>query len=106
MARKRRKNKKKFQKDKHKLNQRRKIVHQNKDVIGQGYVQPGGCQTRTVVNPADDEWETDLEVVTECGKFDRGGNGKVVVWIEPLAKVKIDALMEEYKSREWLGYLL
>jgi hypothetical protein len=106
MARKRRKNKKKFQKHKHKLSQRRKIVHQNKDVIGQGYVQPGGCQTRTVVNPKDDEWETDLEVVTECGKFDKGENGKVVVWVEPLAKVKIDALMEEYKTKEWLGYLL
>ena len=52
----------------------------------------------------DDDWEVKLDVVKECGKI--SDNGASIVWIEPLAKVKIDALMGEYKSQEWLAYLL
>jgi len=92
-------------KKKNKKNKRRKPVYDGEFVPGVGYVgQPTGCHQ--VTNPKDDEWETDLEVITQCGRFKADDNGKVVVWVEPLAKVKIDTLMEEYKSKEWLGYLL
>lgn len=106
--RKRRKKKKKKKPLKEfKVKGREKVTNKNDTVFvpGIGVIdQPMGCHT--VVNKKDDEWETDLEVVKECGKFKADTNGKVVVWLEPLAKVKIDALMEEYKAREWLGYLL
>ena len=52
----------------------------------------------------DDDWEVELDIVQECGKC--SDNGESIVWVEPLAKVKIDALMGEYKSMEWLAYLL
>jgi hypothetical protein len=52
----------------------------------------------------DDDWEVELDIVKECSKV--SDNGTSIVWIEPLAKVKIDALMEEYRTQEWLAYLL
>jgi hypothetical protein len=61
----------------------------------------GGVPITTV---KDDDWEVELDIVKECSKV--SDNGTSVVWIEPLAKVKIDALMEEYRSQEWLAYLL
>jgi hypothetical protein len=51
-----------------------------------------------------DDWEVELDIVKECGKC--SDNGESIVWVEPLAKIKIDALMSEYKSMEWLAYLL
>jgi len=61
----------------------------------------GGVPATTV---KDDDWEVELDIVKECSKV--SDNGTSVVWIEPLAKVKIDALMEEYRTQEWLAYLL
>lgn len=96
-----RKNRKKKDKGRETVN---KCAQHN---TGYGYVhQPTGCYNATNIKKADDDWETDLEVIDTCGRFKADENGKVFVWVEPLAKVKIDALMEEYKSREWLGYLL
>jgi proteasome lid subunit RPN8/RPN11/DNA-directed RNA polymerase subunit RPC12/RpoP len=57
-----------------------------------------------VASAKDDDWEVKLDIVKECSKV--SDNGAAIVWIEPLAKVKIDALMGEYKSQEWLAYLL
>ena len=53
----------------------------------------------TTVN---DSWEVEIECVEECSKVP----DKVVIWVHPLAKRKIDALMKEYKSIEWLAYLI
>jgi len=47
-------------------------------------------------------WETEIECVEKCSKAPE----EVLVWIRPLAKVKIDALMEKYPSIEWFSYLL
>lgn len=54
----------------------------------------------TPVGP--DYWESDIECLSECGKAPKD----MVVWIHPVAKEKIEILMEEYKSIEWLAYLL
>jgi hypothetical protein len=47
-------------------------------------------------------WEIEIECVDACGKAPK----EMIVWIRPLAKVKIDALMEKYPSIEWFSYLL
>lgn len=50
----------------------------------------------------DESWETTIDIVKDCSK----GPKEITVLLNPLAKVKIDALMEKYKTREWLAYLL
>lgn len=50
----------------------------------------------------DSFWETKIDEVGECSKAPKN----VEVKISPIVKVKIEALMEEYKSIEWLAYLL
>ena len=57
----------------------------------------------TPINTAEpDFWESDVECITECGKAPID----MCVWVHPLAKEKIEALMEEYKNIEWLAYLI
>ncbi len=73
-------------------------------VPGVGTVPTVGAGGVPVTTIKDDDWEVELDIVKECGKV--CDNGGAIVWIEPLAKVKIDALMKEYKSMEWLAYLL
>jgi hypothetical protein len=65
---------------------------------------PVGAGGVPVTAVKDDDWEVELDIVKECSKV--SDNGTSIVWIEPLAKVKIDALMEEYRTQEWLAYLL
>jgi hypothetical protein len=64
-------------------------------------------QNQTYINnqfPAQgaDHWEIDVDCVEHCGKAPE----HVIVWVKPLAKVKIDALMEKFPNIEWLAYLL
>jgi len=95
-----------------KLRQQRKAIKEakEKNVAGCGkqvFVPGVGTVPATPTSVGivkDDDWEVELDIVKECGKV--CDNGGTVVWVEPLAKVKIDALMEEYKSMEWLAYLL
>lgn len=47
-------------------------------------------------------WSTDVDVVESCGK----GPKNVIVLIDPIAREKIDLLMEKYKYKEWLAYLI
>lgn len=47
-------------------------------------------------------WETEIECVEACSKAPE----EVIIWVCPLAKVKIDALMEKFPSIEWFSYLL
>lgn len=47
-------------------------------------------------------WEIEIECVEACSK----APGEVVIWIRPLAKVKIDALMEKFPNIEWFAYML
>jgi hypothetical protein len=47
-------------------------------------------------------WEVEVDKVADCSK----APADIVVWIKPLAKVKIDALMEKYPNLEWFAYLL
>ena len=49
-----------------------------------------------------DHWDSELEIVDHCSKAPEN----VKVWIKPLSKVKIDALMEKYPNIEWFAYLL
>lgn len=51
---------------------------------------------------ADDSWEVKIDCVKECSKVP----DKAMIWVYPLSKRKIDALMSEYKNIEWLAYLL
>jgi proteasome lid subunit RPN8/RPN11 len=50
----------------------------------------------------DNYWESELDVVEECSKCPES----IQVFIKPLVKAKIDALMEKYTSQEWLAYLV
>jgi len=57
---------------------------------------------QTISNPRDDAWEVKLDMVSACSKAPE----TILVLINPLAKTKIDLLMEKYKSKEWLAYLV
>ncbi len=50
----------------------------------------------------EDHWDSDLETVNACSK----SPDNITVWVKPLAKVKIDTLMEKYPNIEWFAYLL
>jgi hypothetical protein len=50
----------------------------------------------------EDCWESDLDTVEGCSKAPE----KITIWIKPLAKVQIDALMEKYPNIEWFAYLI
>jgi hypothetical protein len=58
----------------------------------------------TVPTPpvAGDEWEIKIETVKDCSKCPT----EYTLEIEPLAKVKIKALLNKYRSLEWLAYLV
>lgn len=49
-----------------------------------------------------DCWETEIDIVKECGK----APSEIRVNFKPIVRKKIDLLMDKYKSREWLGYLI
>ncbi len=80
----------------------KKVAGCSKTVFVPGVGTVPATQNLTAVK--DDDWEVELDIVKECSKV--SDNGTSIVWIEPLAKVKIDALMEEYRTQEWLAYLL
>ncbi len=50
----------------------------------------------------DDCWESELDTVDGCSKAPEG----IEIWIKPLAKVQIDAMMEKFPNIEWFAYLL
>ena len=56
----------------------------------------------TVVHPGEEYWETEIDCVEACSKAPT----EVVIWMKPLVKVKIDALMEKYPNIEWFSYLI
>jgi hypothetical protein len=49
-----------------------------------------------------DSWEVKIDTISDCGKAPE----EMIINIELLAKMKIDALMEKYPSIEWLAYLV
>lgn len=59
-------------------------------------------QNQKKVFSFEDNWEVKIDTVKNCSKAPEN----VDVLISQLAKCKIDALMEEYKSVEWLAYLI
>lgn len=80
-----------------------KLQQQNNRRSEKMYKWPG--QKKEWVKPAvvqEEYWEAEIETVSECSK----APNEVVIWICPLAKVKIDALMEKYPNIEWFSYLL
>jgi hypothetical protein len=97
------KNRKRNKKKKFRKNKGRHTVAPAGPVHGQGQIFGVTNVTPRRISPADDSWEVDLDIVENCSKACTNG---ATIWIKPLAKVKIDALMEEYPRREWLGYLL
>ena len=68
------------------------------------YFVPTGFEKEGVkaVAAESDHWDTELDTVEACSKAPEN----IKVWIKPLAKVKIDALMEKYPNIEWFAYLL
>ena len=50
---------------------------------------------------AEEKWCSGLEIISKCGVAD-----KAEVYVSKIAKDKIDALMDEFKHMEWLGYLV
>lgn len=53
-------------------------------------------------NQADDTWEVEIDCVEQCSKAPK----ETIVWFSPLAKAKIDFLMNKFKRIEWLAYIL
>lgn len=49
----------------------------------------------------EDYWESNIKVIERCSLV-----SPLTVKINIVAKIKIDALMEKYKKREWLAYLI
>ena len=49
-----------------------------------------------------DSWEVKIDTISECGK----APNELIIKIDLLAKMKIDALMEKYPNIEWLAYLV
>jgi len=50
----------------------------------------------------DEPWETEIDCVNECSKAPEN----ITIWIKPIVKQKIDFLMKEFTSIEWLAYLV
>jgi len=71
-----------------------KMYNKNQNVINNTPVDPEPT--------GPDYWESDVECITECGK----APDDMCIWIHPIAKEKIEILMEEYTSIEWLAYLI
>jgi hypothetical protein len=63
---------------------------------------PGGVTCQPGAGAGADHWDSELETLSDCSK----APAKIKVWVTPLAKVKIDALMEQYPNIEWFAYLL
>lgn len=59
-----------------------------------------GCEYVSRVDK-DSYWEVKKEEVKECSL-----SKPITISMSLILKLKIDALMEKYKSREWLAYLL
>lgn len=49
-----------------------------------------------------DFWESGLKQIKNCDK----SPDTITIWLKMKVKRKIDILMDKYKSREWLAYLL
>jgi len=49
-----------------------------------------------------ESWEAEIDCVTDCGKAPE----EITVWMMPLVKEQIEALMKEYNNIEWLAYLI
>jgi len=83
-------------------------IKEGNELMGKRKIKKGKNKKNTtsvssiVSSAADDSWETKIECVKECSKVP----DKVNIWVHPLAKRKIDALMAEYKKIEWLAYLI
>jgi proteasome lid subunit RPN8/RPN11 len=50
---------------------------------------------------AEEKWCSGLEIITKCSVTE-----KAEVYVSRSARDKIDALMDEFKHMEWLGYLV
>ena len=48
-----------------------------------------------------DSWEVKIDTISDCGKAPE----EIIINIDLLVKMKIDALMVEYPNIEWLAYL-
>lgn len=53
------------------------------------------------INNVKGPWEVEIPLVEECSKAPKN----VIIWIDPLVKLKIDHLMKKMKNIEWLAYL-
>lgn len=51
---------------------------------------------------SDNYWDSGLKMLSACGQAPES----ITVFIKPTVKRKIDILMDKYKSREWLAYLI
>ncbi len=47
-------------------------------------------------------WESDLKHIKNCDKAPES----IIIYLKPNIKRKIDILMDKYKNREWLAYLI
>lgn len=47
-------------------------------------------------------WESDLKHIKNCDKAPEN----IIIYLKPNIKRKIDILMDKYKNREWLAYLV
>lgn len=87
---------------KHRKRKKRKDKPENKAATNTSPQAKGGDVVVYSATGRDDSWEVELDTVNQCGKAPK----ETIVWFEPIVKSKIDALMDEYKSIEWLAYLV
>jgi hypothetical protein len=74
----------------------------NTPVNNVNHMPPKSITISTSQTIANDAWEVEIDVVTECSKVPKVQD----VFVELLAKKKIDMLMKKYPNIEWLAYLL
>lgn len=80
---------------------KKKKKNKNQKVFNGGIQKTVGKGNNT--NNNDNEaWEVKIDCVTECSKAPT----EITVWMMPLVKEQIEALMTEYKNIEWLAYLI
>ena len=76
---------------------RRKMKRKGKKGMSEGYLKK--AKDLLVKN---NPWEVKIDVLKECGKSPK----EIIIWVLPLAKLKIDFLMEKMGNSEWLAYLI
>ena len=59
-------------------------------------------KVKIINNNTENGWEVKIDTIKECGKQPE----EMIIWFEPIVRVKINALMNMFENIEWLAYLI